>query len=928
MDQAEQERNKTAFEIARERIEEARRTGAERLDLEDLNLTELPEEIGCLTNLQTLALRWNQLSVLPESIGNLANLQTLYLRNNLLAVLPESIGNLTNLQTLEVCDNLLAALPGSIGNLTNLQILEIWNNQLTVLPESIGNLTNLQILSLWDNQLKVLPESIGKLASLQELISHDNQLTTLPKSFCQLTNLQELWLSGNQLTELPESFGHLASLQELCLENNQLTALPESINQFKQLKGLYLHGNDALTIPPEILGLTRREVFETVEKTTDPAAILYYYFRIHPPTHGVRLQDKVVAQVSRPLNEAKVILVGEGDVGKTSLVHQLLSDEPAKPDRGKTRGIDIHGWKPIINDIQIRVSIWDFGGQEIMHATHQMFLTKRSVYILVLDSRRSEEANRLTYWLKIIQSFSDGAPVLVVCNCCDTQEMDLGRQQLQKDFPNIVGFIMRVSCTKSEGIADVREQIREMIDNLPNIHDRLPLTWFKVKQHLENLRKNQTMDYLPYEAFEQICSEKHVEDKDRQQLLDLLHQLGTVLYFGHHNVTQNLSVLNPDWITKGIYEILNSEKLFQRHACLDDALLEEILDGKVYPREKRWFLVEMMREFELCFFFDGERKALVPDRLRKDEPETGPWGDTLDLQFRLPVLPGSIITRFIVRQHERIDRELFWLYGVVLRNPLSDGNRAIIRSDREAGVIYIKIDGNKETRRDFLRYIRMELIALIKTISGLKYEERVPLPGEDNVTVNYQFLCELENVCKLEKEVIRGDYRFEGAKRPHSVSMLLNSIEEPEQRRSEGVFNNYGEYFGTGASKMENHQQIGKQVNIGGDMTGGTIDQSGDVNFGTVNSREDLAEMFEKLLSLVQQHTQKGELDEEVAIDLEAPLKKAALEAKKSDADKSKLLTYVKIGKDLLGNMDKAGVAAVALGVKLGEAWETISRLF
>ena len=42
-----------------------------------------------------------------------------------------------------------------------------------------------------------------------------------------------------------------------------------------------------------------------------------------------------------------------------------------------------------------------------MHATHQFFLTKRSLYLLVLDSRLTQEENRVEYWLKIIQSFGE-----------------------------------------------------------------------------------------------------------------------------------------------------------------------------------------------------------------------------------------------------------------------------------------------------------------------------------------------------------------------------------------------------------------------------------------------------------------------------------------------------------------------------------------
>ena len=74
---------------------------------------------------------------------------------------------------------------------------------------------------------------------------------------------------------------------------------------------------------------------------------------------------------------------------------------------------------------QVRLNVWDFGGQEIMHATHQFFLTKRSLYLLVLDARQGEIEGNIHYWLKIIQSYGADAPVLVVTNKSETHHLDL-----------------------------------------------------------------------------------------------------------------------------------------------------------------------------------------------------------------------------------------------------------------------------------------------------------------------------------------------------------------------------------------------------------------------------------------------------------------------------------------------------------------------
>lgn len=120
-------------------------------------LTELPDSIKYLVNLEALGLPGHKLTSLPDSLGNLKNLKTLGLGSNQLTSLPNWIGNLKNLIYLDLSGNELTSLPDSIGDLTKLKRLYLSQNQLTSLPKSIGNLTNLTVISLRDNPLTVKP---------------------------------------------------------------------------------------------------------------------------------------------------------------------------------------------------------------------------------------------------------------------------------------------------------------------------------------------------------------------------------------------------------------------------------------------------------------------------------------------------------------------------------------------------------------------------------------------------------------------------------------------------------------------------------------------------------------------------------------------------------------------------------------------------
>jgi internalin A len=109
----------------------------------------------------------------------------------------------------------------------------------------------------------------------------------------------------------------------------------------------------------------------------NPKDILDYYFRTSTSLHH--------------LNEAKMVLVGFGAVGKTSLVNRLIY-QVFEPNSKKTKGVQITQWPLRLNDSEdIKLHVWDFGGQEIMHSTHQFFLTERSLYLLVLNGRQGHE---------------------------------------------------------------------------------------------------------------------------------------------------------------------------------------------------------------------------------------------------------------------------------------------------------------------------------------------------------------------------------------------------------------------------------------------------------------------------------------------------------------------------------------------------------
>jgi internalin A len=617
--------------------------------------------------------------------------------------------------------------------------------------------------------LYVFPKEICSLIELANL-TIKAPINKLPPEINKLTNLERLAVSGN-LQSLPKEIGSLNRLHTLELASNSLTELPVEINNLKSLKKLNLQGN-RIPVPPEIL-----------ERTDNPQTILNYYFAIAKVESDPRAVFNTAGMVlGKALNELKLLFIGQGSVGKTSLVNRLIFSSFDYWE-AKTDGITIERWQvEIRSELENRASnislhLWDFGGQEIMHATHQFFLTKRSLYILVLDSRLTQEENRVEYWLKIIQSFGGDSPVLIVGNKIDQHPLDIDRTGLQKKYPNIVG-ILETSAATGAGIEGLKAAITEQVNNLPHVRDLLPETWFTVKTKLEELGRKS--NFITHDKYLELCAENEVSDETSQRtLIGFLHDLGVVLHFQDDPRLEALGILNPQWVTNGVYKILNSHTLFQNKGVLTVSMLDEILNLPEYPRSKRLFIVDMMKKFELCYDIEPDKSFLVPDLLPKDEPAELKFTGIPAFEYAYPVLPSSVITRFIVRMNQKIEDGLDWRTGVLLK---IGENHALVKADIEDRKITIAIDGLEHTRRDALSAIRYQLDEIHASIKGLDPQKKVPVPNAPKAEpLKYEYLLKLERAGQESLLVENGNDLV-----TVNVRQILSAIETEAQRKESG----------------------------------------------------------------------------------------------------------------------------------------------
>jgi internalin A len=723
-------------------IEQAARDGLTKLDLRYNNLSRLPREIGQLTNLQSLYLWNNQLSSLPPEIGQLSKLRSLYLYKNQLSSLPPEIGQLSKLQSLDLSENQLSSLPPEIGRLSKLQSLHLSGNQLSSLPPEIGQLSKLQSLHLSSNKLSSLPPEIGQITNLQTFYLNGNQLSSLPAEIGLLTNLQFLSLSSNQLSSLPAEIGLLTNLQSLSLSSNQLSNLPAEIGLLTNLKKLELQGNEIINLPPEI-------------KTQGLQAILNFY-------------RQQLEQESERLYEAKFLIVGEGGAGKTSLAKKIENENyELQSDEKSTEGIDVIKWKfKLDHDKEFRVNIWDFGGQEIYHQTHQFFLTKRSFYALVADDRK--ENTDFYYWLKVVELLSDNSPVIIIKNEKQERQCEVNERQLRQEFLNLKE-VLPSNLATNRGLTAIKDAIKQYISKLPHVGTPLPKIWVKVRSDLENDFRN----YISREEYYNLCRLNNLTKREDMNLLSgYLHDLGVCLHFQDDPTLKHYVILKPEWGTTAVYKVLDNKNVIKNLGCFTQDNLAEIWKDVEYS-DMRHELLQLMMRFKLCYPIPHcFGKYIAPQLLDINQPEyTWDKSHNLILRYKYEFMPKGIISRFIVETHPWIEEQkLVWRSGVILNK---DQTRAEVIENYNQKEIKIRVAGNR--KKELLTIITHELDKIHHSFERLKYDTFVPCNCEKCIESENPYTYPLDELHKYLKNDVY-DIRCTESFKMVDVRMLIDHV--------------------------------------------------------------------------------------------------------------------------------------------------------
>lgn len=612
---------------------------------------------------------------------------------------------------------------------------------------------------------------------------------------CENEQLEEIELAGqaypllqyvdwsNNALKRVEVTSELPLLKYLSLRNNQLNRFkitsPQSLPALEELDLSYnrIKNWDALVLDqmPALayLSLYENPLNESVTTYREEGEDNNYL-------RSLQALRKSFGEAAPVKNDTyKVLVVGDGKAGKSCMVERLVRNR-FLDTWDSTHGISVEHFvdEKKRYGFPYKLNLWDFGGQDIYHHTHRMFLQANATYILLWNAETEYqdkivqpignkkyhwENKKLPYWLDYIRYLGQGSPVVVAqthslpADKRDPHPNEAGLLQAYREVLPYVSEFLHLDAeeedAKRSGYKRLLQEVEYAIDSLGR-DEYLPAHWHPIRKLLEDMTPREAaadktafmgMERNTLELQEFLEMVPSHEPEPMKLLTNWLVPTGVVFY--KEGLFDNKIILNQAWAIRAVYALYDRSEtgyyfeLKESKGHFDSAMLNQC--WKEYTEAERSWFLEFMLKAELCFEFTPERRdaswaerqfvaveMLPAERSGGLSVQERNWQsqDTAlcQLRYRYPFLHAGIIQSFIARTHHFAAIEDIYKQGMVVT---VEGHPVLIEAQPDPqgsrGDILVTLPADGV---DVLHRIRKEFEGIHK---GGEHEEAVrPADGE------------------------------------------------------------------------------------------------------------------------------------------------------------------------------------------------------
>ena len=563
--------------------------------------------------------------------------------------------------------------------------LAINGSQFAPPEESIAHLKHLQVASI-----RQTGESIAWISKLEHIkvlfleVWRDEVVT----EWACADTLRDLYLQYPQngiARKFPFAVRKLSELRSISVDARYYSVeLPDWLFELKNLETMELSNCHLLSIP---YGTVKTGLhFLSEREPWRKSGINLYNVKLQEGDLSVFFQSKEFIRhyyegEQEKTRECKVIFLGDGGVGKSSLINRIRRDA-FDPNLLPTNGIDTVFWTTSLEDGAVRVRMLDFGGQEIMHAMHRCFLTTNAIYVIVCGSRDDSSIDReAARWLETVRAFAEGCPVILTLNKVDQNPNVSVNERILRERNSDLRCTVKSSAkwAREIGVAELINAIRREIPGclgLFNVNKNI----LGIKRELERMGEN-GKDILTSDEYQTLCAKYSITQPERQmELLKWFQSLGIAYYYSNGSaISEEMRVLNPAWLTNAIYRLIlrGPNTGFIPHKEIKELLRnanpKDIMPDKSYNAMESEFILSVMRTFQMSHPFpvydeDGVEieTEMIPMKMGKTPPESVNQfskEEALHLRWTGTYLPSNIIHRLIIQMCHDLDRHRVWRTG-------------------------------------------------------------------------------------------------------------------------------------------------------------------------------------------------------------------------------------------------------------------------